>query len=355
MLRRALILPGQDAARPVLVTIFLRGGADGLALVPPRDARLEALRPTLRADAIELDGTFSLRRALAPLLPLYRRGELAIVHAIGTDDATRSHFEAQDRLEHGGAFGSGWMARLARASSAGGALSSVAIGTRVPEALRGAPAVSVFERASEHRVEGPYLRALRRLYVSDDAIGAAGRDALGAIDRLRDLPEAGGDYPDDPLGRRLSELARLIRAGAGVRFACVDHDGWDTHFVQAATIDSLATVLARSLAAFLDDVRTTPTTVLVMTEFGRRAYENASFGTDHGRASVLLALGAGVRGGRVIADWPGLSARALEPPGDLRVTIDAADVIAELVRARYPHADPRRIVRASDRPLDLFA
>lgn len=346
---------------PVIVTVFLRGGADGLSLVPAvHDDDYHRLRPTLRwaspddrheqRRALRLDGEFGLHPELEPLLRHFREGRLGVVHAVGSDDQTRSHFEAQDRMEHAGAagrpMGSGWMARVARALGSAPGLGCVALGTKRPEALRGAPSVSVFESAAEHRVaadDTAFTDALATLYGGDDAVSRAGRDALSTLERLRTLdpPRAGAEYPDDVFGRRLSELARLIRGRVGVRLVSVDLDGWDTHFVQAEGFAARARILAEGLAAFADDLgdHLSHVTVLVMTEFGRRAYENGSLGTDHGRGSVMLALGAGVNGGRVRGRWPGLREAALEAPGDLAVTTDYRDVLRELLTARLPELD----------------
>lgn len=362
-----------DPHAPVLVTVFLRGGADGLSLVPPvADDDYARLRPTLElapaADrsvedarrALDLDGFFGLHPSLEPLLPHYREGRLGIVHAVGSDDQTRSHFEAQDRMEHAGAdgrpVGSGWLARLARSLERGPGLGCVALGTARPESLRGAPSVSVFESAAEHRVapdDAAFAEALGGLYVGEDPLAAAGRDALGTLARLRDLAPsraARDDYPDDPFGRRLAELARLIRGRVGVRLAAVDLDGWDTHFVQAEGFAERARVLAEGLAAFTGDLgdHLDRVTVVVMTEFGRRAYENGSLGTDHGRGSVLLALGAGVRGGRVVGRWPGLGRDVLEPPGDLAVTTDYRRVLGELLARRFPTVDREVVLPGLD-------
>ncbi|HJL18774.1 MAG TPA: DUF1501 domain-containing protein [Sandaracinaceae bacterium LLY-WYZ-13_1] len=349
----------RPTAAPAVVVVFLRGGADGLSLVPPLgDPDYRRRRPTLGidpADAIDLDGFFALHPALGPLTESYRAGELAVVHAVGSDDRTRSHFEAQDRMEHASPrLGSGWLARLARAGGSSGALSAVALGTERPEALRGAPAVSVLERADEHRIgaedDPAWLDALAALHRGPGPVRAAGRDALSTLARLRDLPAArtAEGYPDGDFGRRLRELARLLRAGL-VRVACVDLDGWDTHFVQADALAERARALADGLRAFRADLRRDPTawrrvTVLVVTEFGRRAYENGSAGTDHGRGSVMLALGPRVNGGRVYARWPGLSDGALEPPGDLAVTTDHRQVLAELVETCFPDVDREAVL-----------
>jgi uncharacterized protein (DUF1501 family) len=351
---RAFFGPLQSPApRRTLVRLFLRGGADGLALVQPyADSRFRALRPTLShpdpdstsADRlVAIDGRFGLHPKLAPLASLVRSGELAIVHAAGSDDQTRSHFEAQDQMEHGASrhasLGSGWVARYLRARGRSGALSAVAIGTSRPEDLRGAPAVSVLETIDDYDLAGAsdarFRAALRALYANDDALASAGREALDTLDRLRAMPPAATDagYPDHEAGRALAEVARLVRANAGLEVACVDLDGWDSHFVQSTLVDDLAGVLARSLVAFWNDLgdRRGDVTLVAMTEFGRRAYENASAGTDHGRASVMLALGGVAKSG-VITDWPGLD--RLEDPGDLRVTIDYRDVLSELIEHR---------------------
>lgn len=339
-----------------VVVVFLRGGADGLSLVAPvGDPGYRRLRPTLALeDPIDADGFFAFHPRLSPLVTRCRAGELAVVHAVGSDDQTRSHFEAQDRMEHAGAsatdVGSGWLARLVRGlGDPHGGLGAVALGTTTPEALRGAPSVAVFESAREHRLgaDAGHLASLAALYRADDALGAAGRDALATLERLRDLPAGGAvRYPEGRFAERLRELARLLRAGVGVRAACVDLDGWDTHFVQADGFAENVRTLAEGLDAFLEDLGDAlgRVTVLVMTEFGRRAYENGSLGTDHGRASCLLAMGAGVRGGRVYGRWPGLAEGALEPPGDLAVTTDYRQVLAELIERRFGGVDRARVL-----------
>ncbi len=364
------------STRPMLVCVYLRGAADGLSLVVPHaDDRYYALRPTLaiprpddrRASAkdrvIDLDGHFGLHPSMSALEPLFRAKELAIVHAVGSDDQTRSHFEAQDRMEHAGPkdqpVGSGWLARhlRSRPGARAASLSAVALGTSSPEALRGAP-VAVLQSASEYRLgasrDDGFARALAALYAPvadspllfDGDLRDAGREALDTLERLRALegePPKAPKYPEGQLGDRLREIARLARADLGVEVATADFDGWDTHFVQSQLLPDLAEKLAAGLHAFREDLGDAMerVTVVCMTEFGRRAYENASLGTDHGRAGVMFVLGGGVRGGRVISEWPGLSEEKLEPPGDLAVTIDYREVLGEVVRVRLgnPNVD----------------
>lgn len=348
-----------------LVVVFLRGGADGLTLVPPvGDDAYHRARPRLRVragEATRLDEMFGLHPRLAPLWPLYRAGELAIVHAVGSEDDTRSHFEAQDLMEHGGAAGGGWLGRFLRYRPAreAGALSAVAVGTELPECLRGAPAASVLRSVDEYSLgsgRGALLAALGGLYGGErDALGrmlgAAGAETVQALDRLARLrgtpyvPAAGAAYPEDDFGRGLVEVARLIKARVGLEAASIDLAGWDTHFGQQSAIEPLMTRLAAGLAAFHRDLGPlmATTTVVVMTEFGRRVAENASLGTDHGRGSVMLVLGGGIRGGRVLGPWPGLETGLLDGPGDLPVAVNYRDVLAPVLLAHSPGAVMTRV------------
>lgn len=357
---RRAFLKGRPSGE-VVVCVFLRGAADALALVAPVfDERYYQLRPTLSVPRPDdsskkeeergrrLDDRFALHPELAPLLPAYRAKQLCIVHAVGSDDQTRSHFEAQDRMEHAGAtagdVGSGWLARHLRTrgrSSTG--LSTVTIGTRSSESVRGAPSVAVLRSVDDYRlVEGDsqdITRALGALYSGADSLALAGTQALETlrrIDAMQNAPAPRATYPSGELGDGLREVARLLRADVPVEVATLDLGGWDTHFVQGQALPERARHLAQSLAAFREDLGDTleRVTVVVMTEFGRRAYENSSFGTDHGRGGVLLVLGGRVAGGRVVTEWPGLAEGELESPGDLAVTIDYRDVLAELVHRR---------------------
>lgn len=344
-----------------LVVVFLRGGADGLTLVPPMgDDDYHRLRPRLgvgERDGVRLDGLFGFHPHLAPLAPFFRSGDLAIVHAVGSEDDSRSHFEAQDFMEHGGLAAGGWLGRFLRyrRGSLAGALSAVAVGTELPESLRGAPAASVLRSVDEFALgdnAGAVLRQLAGLYgACDDALGAAGRDTLDALRRLERLratpyvPAGGATYPDDDFGRGLLQIARLIKARVGLEAASVDLGGWDSHVAQQTLIEPLMSRLAAGLAAFHRDLgpMMETTTVIVMTEFGRRVGENASLGTDHGRASAMMVLGGGVVGGRVLGEWPGLAADRLDGPGDLPVVTNYRDVLAPILRRHSPDAELRRV------------
>jgi uncharacterized protein (DUF1501 family) len=343
MNRRALLksLFFGSGGSPALVVVFLRGGADGLSMVVPHfESEYYRLRPTLaQKDFLKLDERFGLNSAFKPLEPFFDR--LAVVHAVGSDDATRSHFEAQDLMEHAGhpeeGVSGGWLARHLRAKvGTRGAIASVSIAPTLPESLRGAPSACAIESIDEVALRSPtpaFTEALRVLYQSDaSAMGRVARSTFALLERVNSLRDARAEtYPSTQFGRALAEIARLLKADVGLEVACVDLGGWDTHFVQGAVLSSNIAELAGGLAAFAKDLgpRLDDAIVVVMTEFGRRAYENESLGTDHGRASVMFAMGGSVKGGRVIADWPGL--KSLEGPGDLRVTIDYRDILAEIV------------------------
>jgi len=346
---------GNGDDRRTLVVIFLRGGADGLALVPPiGDDAYHVARPTIGvkgSDAIRLDDRFALHPNLAPLAPLFRDGALGIVHAVGSDDTTRSHFEAQDLMEHGGATGGGWLGRFLRTrnGNAPTALSAVAMGESFPESLRGAPSVAVLRSLDDFALDADdhaMLGALDTLYAgAPSALGGrlapAARDTLAALRRVSQLrgtphrPAHGAEYPGDDFGHDLAEVARLIKGRVGLAVATVDLGGWDSHFTQSTLLDPLMERLARGLHAFHTDLgaEMAHVTVVVMTEFGRRVAENASLGTDHGRASVMFVLGAGAQGGTVRGRWPGLAREWLDGPGDLAVTTDYREVLVPILAA----------------------
>jgi uncharacterized protein (DUF1501 family) len=336
-----------------LVVIFLRGGADGLALVPPvGDDAYHVARPTIGVatrEAMRLDDRFALHPRLATLAPLFHEGDLGIVHAVGSEDESRSHFEAQDFMEHGGTVAGGWLGRFLRTrNGASSALSAVAMGTELPESLRGAPTTAVVRSLDEFAFGGEssaMLAALERLYAHGPgplsaALGGAARDTIAALHRIEQMrdelggPANGAAYPADDFGAGLAQVARLIKAQVGLAVATVDLGGWDSHFTQSALIEPLMDRLARGLVAFRQDIgrpALATTTVVAMTEFGRRVTANASLGTDHGRGSVMLVLGDGAEGGRVRGRWPGLTANVLDGPGDVPVTTNYRDVLAPIL------------------------
>jgi len=349
--------PGSN---PLLVMIFLRGGADGLALLPPLgDGSLERTRSGLLTNpSLRLEGPgngFGLHPSLAALAPLVQDGRLAAVHAMGLPDPIRSHFEAQDACERAGArMGSrteGWLARaVAAAPGEPTAFRVVAAATQRPRSLVGDPRALAFERVEDLVLpaHSPAAeRALEALHAERPAsdpgarIALAGREALEAVRALgahssAALPDA-DSFPHSPLGQRLATIARLARADLGLVAAAADAEGWDTHIGQGATEGRFARAaqdLGTSVAALFRSLESRASDLLVVavSEFGRTVAMNGSGGTDHGRGGAALLLGAPVRGGRVAGAWPGTRVEELEDRRDLRVVNDLREVLAEAAR-----------------------
>jgi len=342
--RAAHAAPAGGAGLPVLVAIYMRGAADGLNLVVPvRDrARYEQLRPTIALkdkDLLTLTPQFSLNKALQPLHPLYNRGELAVLHAVGSPHPTRSHFEAQDYMERaapGSTSGPGWLNQSLVPIGGAGALRGVGLGKR-PLALTGDE--DTFATPSLDAAAGPDPRRRAALaamfaqtagvYPRTGASAFAAADVVKTVDRTTTVA-----YPGGPFGTGLKDAAALIKADLGARVICVDVGGWDHHNDLVNRMAGVGAGFAAALAAFWEDLGPAwraKTCALTMTEFGRTAAENGSFGTDHGHGSVMFALGGGLNGGRVIADWPGLAAAQLNEGRDLKVTTDFRDVFAEVL------------------------
>ncbi|MBP9093509.1 DUF1501 domain-containing protein [bacterium] len=360
-----------------LVCIFLRGGADTLnMLVPYANDDYYKLRPNIAikspsrggsAAAIKLDDHYGFHPNMAPLLPIYKEGRLGMVQAVGTDNFTGSHFEAQDQVDHGEScghsLGGGWLGRhlATRSLEQQTPLSAVAIGTALPESLRGAPSASVLNSIEEIKLQAPagqsqaIAKALAKLYGAEVALLAEPSkitlDLLGRVEKLQGKsyrPANGADYPDNTFGKGLREIARLLKGGVGLEVAALDLNGWDTHFFQGAEAglqaDSIEQ-LANGLAAFDKDLAScrSAVTTLVITEFGRRSYENSSMGTDHGRGFTVFAIGDRIAGGQVHGPLPHLTRGEqmdLLGPSGLAVQFDYRSALSEiLVRA----LDNRRI------------
>ena len=360
-------------AEPIVVVIFLRGGLDGLSLIAPSgDADYIAARPGeirvdrkgdgagIRLDNAAADADFRFHPQARGLSELYGAGELAVFHAAGLTDATRSHFDAEARMERGAPGGGdgGWLGRWLRAAKPDGVLPALAIGAAAPDSLRGAAEVAVAEDLSGLRLAGGHgystaIRAmmarrlgdnsligapLRRLLSLSDVIEA--RVALDDDGNLRAY-EPSADYPDSPLSGALRTLAQTIKLGLGLRVATVDYGGWDTHIGQAGTFSGLVDGLSAPLMAFWRDLGAEQerVSVVVMSEFGRRLKANESGGTDHGHGNVMMVLGPQVKGGRMFGRWPGLANDALDAGADLAITTDYRQVLAELMAASMGFAD----------------
>ncbi len=368
MPRISLADPHVGPAGDTLVCIFLRGGADGLNMVVPHgDEQYYAHRPFIgipRPDdnragdgrTVDLDGFFGLHPTLSPLHELYAAGDMAFIHATGSPDETRSHFEAMDLMERGATENgdyTGWLARHLATLDSGNSssLRAVSIGDMLPASLTGAVSSTALQSIAEYHLGGRPERVgqmtslLQTLYEQNqDMLAVAAQQTfasmavLGKIDTEGYVPN-GRVYQENEFGQAMRMVAQLIKAEVGVEVACIDLGGWDTHVAQggaSGTLANLLTELADGLTAFYEDLQAQMgnVTVVVMSEFGRRLQENGGLGTDHGHGNMMMVLGGGINGGQVFARWPGLHDEQLVGPGDLAVTTDYRDVLGELIQKR---------------------
>ncbi|HVN05660.1 MAG TPA: DUF1501 domain-containing protein [Bryobacteraceae bacterium] len=359
-LERALYAEGAPSPRKkILVAIFQRGAADGLNIVVPHaEKRYYELRPTISVPrpsqssnaAIDLDGFFGLHPALAPLKPVWDNGHLAIVHAAGSPDPTRSHFDAQDFMESGTpgvkATADGWMNR-AEGAAAGpvSPVRAVAMGPVLPRAMRGPrPAVAIANLRDFQVRNTTAAAAFEMLYTdsADPLLAAAGRETFEAVSLLRAVqkqpyvPAADAHYPGGRFGDCLRQIAQLIKADVGAQMAFADVGGWDHHINEAGQLAARLGEFGQALGAFWLDLgdRMNDVALVTMSEFGRTARENGDRGTDHGHANCMFVMGGGVRGGKVYGQWPGLAEEQLYEGRDLNLTTDFRDVLSELVRVQ---------------------
>lgn len=352
------------AARDTLVVVFLRGGADALSiLVPYADPDYLRARPRVglkTEDLWRLDGTFGFHPKMAALKPVWEAGHLAVVAACGNPSATRSHFDAELAMERAAPaqLRSGWLGRYLSASSTGTSLvRAVTLGDRaVAATTTDFPTAAVGGKLKDFDVYAwrDYKPAVETALKQ---LGAAGGgavaeattktfEAIGALSRARTSPSTpanGASYPNTDFGRAMGEVARIIRSGAPVEAACVDRGNWDMHagiggpFEEWGWMARNLTDLAGTLAAFRTDLGEawSRTSVIVMTEFGRRVAENSTAGADHGSGALMLVAGGGVNGGKVYGRWPSLAPSALVN-GDLAIATDYRSVIAEVLTKRLP-------------------
>jgi len=363
------------ARKKVLVAVFQRGAVDGLAMVMPHGdpayfaARTATALATPRrgdsATAIDLDGFFALHPALAPLASLWPARALAIVHACGSPDTTRSHFDAQDYMESGTpgvkSTPDGWLARAASERPPGSPFRAVALGPALPRSLRGdAGAISIaslerFDVRAATEAAGA-RKGFESLYEQGvrDLLHGTGRETFEAVkmleraDAARIRPANGADYGRSRFGQSLRQIAQLIRADVGLEVAFADIGGWDTHVAQGAEQGQLANrlrELAQGLAAFVQDLgdRMSEVVVLTMSEFGRTVAENGNRGTDHGHATAMMVLGGGVRGGKVYGRWPGLARDELFEGRDLAVSTDFRALFSEVAGRHLGVARPAEL------------
>ena len=344
-----------------LVVIFQRGAADGLNIVVPHaEPQYYAMRPSInipRKSVLDLNGFFGLHPSLSAFQPLWQQGHLAIVHAAGSPDTTRSHFDAQDFMETGTPgvkiTQDGWLNRSLHnmpSPAQKSAFRAIALGPSLPRILSGSePAVAMndindFSVGGKNPKGSPAARAFEAMYdqSSDSLLHGTGEETFDAVKMLKAAdpgkytPAPGANYPKGRFGDGLRQLAQLIKANLGVQVACADIGGWDHHVNEGATEGQLANVLtdfSQSLAAFWTDLGDLgeDTVVVTMSEFGRTARENGNRGTDHGHANVMFVLGGPVKGGKVYGRWPGLNPSQLYEGRDLALTTDFRQVIGEAV------------------------
>jgi uncharacterized protein (DUF1501 family) len=317
--------------RKVLVAVFQRGAVDGLNVVVPHGEKAYyGSRPSIaiaKPDLLDLDGFFGMHPSLQSLMPFWREHSLAVVHAAGSPDATRSHFDAQDFMETGTpgikSTQDGFLARSLPQKPT--PLSAVAISATTPRILAGANAIATTDVA--RFANAP----------ATDLFASTYPEAFEAGKILKSMTApAGSGYPRHPLGDALQQIARIIRSDVGLEIAFADVGGWDTHAAQGGKDGQLANNLrgfAEAIAAFANDLgsRMSDVVLVTMSEFGRTVRENGSRGTDHGHGTVMLALGGGIRGGKVLGRWPGLEREQLWEGRDLAVTTDFRDVFGEVL------------------------
>lgn len=355
---------GAGPVKKTLVCIFQRGAVDGLNMIVPHGdefyyrerSRIAIPAPGRERGSIDLDGYFGLHPELGALAPLYRAGTLAIVHAVGSHHATRSHFDAQDYMETGTpglkVTPDGWLNRhLAHAHEHSDTpFRGVALGSQLPRILRGsAPALAIpnlqsFGFGRGQRTTEWIATAFETLYAgsSTGLVASSSQEAFEAIRMLKSSnldsqsAQNGAEYPPGSFGRSMRQIAQLVKANLGLEIAFTDIGGWDTHVNQGASEGQLAARLREfgdTLAAFSRDLgeRMSDVVVLTMSEFGRTIAENGSAGTDHGHATAMMVMGGDVIGGNVYGRWPTLDPARRFEGRDLAVTTDFRDLFSEVL------------------------
>jgi uncharacterized protein (DUF1501 family) len=364
------------ARRKILITIFQRGAVDGLNMVVPFGERdyyasrpsIAIPRPTAADGAVDLDGFFGLHPRLAPLKPLWASNQLAIVHATGSPDGTRSHFDAQDYMESGTpgvkSTQDGWLNRYlhAREHAEATPFRAVALAPQMPRSLQGlAPALAIGQIGQFGIRAGQATDMVQASFESEYAAAAdkilnrTGGQAFDAVRMLKAAdpakyqPENGAEYPRSGYGEALRQIAQLIKADVGLEIAFAEAGGWDTHVNQGSSAGQLAQRLddfGRGIAALARDLgdRMSDVVILTMSEFGRAVAENGNRGTDHGHGNAMMIIGGqNVRGGKVYGRWPGLGREQRYDGRDLAVTTDFRSVFAEVVRGHLGVTDTSKI------------
>ena len=367
------------AGRDLLVTIFLRGGCDGLGVLAPVDdvsylaARGAGLRVMEKGEraGIALKRAYAghdwrLHPAAAPLHELYAQGDLALIHACGLTNGSRSHFDAQDMMERGIAdqknlgLGTGWLTRLLDTLPDTSLLPGLAAAGTLPASLLGSSRVAAISSLQDFNYYGDerQLKVLRLLQTPGSALTESGMHMLNLMAEIaKMLPKkANGDiadyvpakdahYPDHDFSQPLKTVAQLAKMEVGLQVAAIDYGDWDTHTGQDYRLKDLIENLAKPLHAFYQDLSNLPqrVTVVVMSEFGRRLKANDSGGTDHGHGNLMMVLGHGIKGGRCLGTWPGLENDQLDQHADVAITTDYRQVLSEILQSRMRGADVAKV------------
>jgi uncharacterized protein (DUF1501 family) len=383
-LSQVLSTETKRSPKGILIVYFQRGGADGLHMVAPyRDKRYRSLRGALTLDEpgranglLDLGDGFGFHPAMEPLYSLYKQRRLAIVHAVGSPDPTRSHFDAQDYMELGTpgvkSTRDGWLTRALRSieetDDERSPFTAIALTSSMPRSLASAAdalAMEDFSKLGTRRRNASMAERIYEMYRQDPNpdFANAGEEALRAVELFRDkaplsVPTRKGiTYPPGRRARTFRQLAQLIKADLGIRIAFLESGGWDTHFNQGSAKGQTANLLRElgaSISAFFKDLGPdAPITLLTMTEFGRTAAINGAGGTDHGHGTAMMVMGQGVRGGKVWGDWPGLGKTNLYMGRDLAVTTDFRDLFAEVATSALGLSNDTQLFpgyRSKDRP-----
>jgi len=353
--------------RPILIAIFQRGAADGISVVPPfGDRNYARARPQIAVQApsregaetaIDLDGFFGLHPSLSPLKSIYDEGHFAVVHAVGSPDNTRSHFDAQDYMEAGApgnkSLADGWLNRYLQGTpkTDSTAFRAIALDSKMPRTLMGSAPALALSKIQDFDVRGgnPRQGASSDLYSAFEAMWR--NSTFDAIKMLKSAnpqrfqPENGARYPNGQFGQSLLQVSQLIKAEVGLEVGFLDIGGWDTHANQQGQLNQRLREYGEGLSAFYRDLgdRMRNVVVLTMTEFGRTIKQNGSGGTDHGHASALFVMGGPVKGGKVYGKWPGLAPEQLFEGRDLALTTDFRDVFSEVLKKHMRAADTARV------------
>ena len=367
----------RNGKRKTLIAIFQRGAVDGLNMIVPfGESNYYSSRPAIAIPkpqagnaetAIDLDGFFGLHPSMSALKPFWDSRQLAIVHASGSPDNTRSHFDAQDYMESATpvvkSTADGWLNRYLRSrkDEQGSLFRAVALTRQMPRVLHGPAPVLAVSNLSNFAIRAGKSSAnvqggFEAIYGRDknEAFSDTGRETLEAINYLKKVnpaqyqPQNGAQYPRGEFGNSLLQIAQLIKSGVGLEIAFTDMNGWDTHVNQGNTRGQLANLLQQfssgiaalyqDLGPHMDDV-----VILTMSEFGRTVRENGNRGTDHGHANAMMVLGNSVRGGQVYGKWPGLKSDQLHEGRDLALTTDFRDVFGEIAARHLGTSDLKSV------------